>query len=157
MLAVRWNVPALLLIREPVAAVSSATVFLEHDDPRPLLKFYNIFHEALVPYRERLVVSDFDRTVGDFGSVIAEINQRYGRSYALFHNTPAEIERVEALIREEHVGNMAGNLATLPLPSDHKERLKSQISERLASAECASLLDEARKYYELFVKYSHRG
>jgi hypothetical protein len=154
MLAVRWNVPALLLIREPVAAVSSATVFLEHDDPRPLLQFYNIFHEALVPYREQLVVSDFPRTTNDFGSVIAEINERYARSYALYRGTPEERERVEALIREEHSGNMQGNIATLPLPSEEKERRKTRILERLNSRECADLLDQARHYYGTFAKYS---
>jgi hypothetical protein len=157
MLAVRWNVPPLLLIREPVAAVSSATVYLEHDDPRPLLTFYNIFHEALLPYRDQLVVSNFPRTVNDFGSVIAEINERYGRSYALFQGTPEEAARVEALIREEHSANMEGIAATLPLPSEDKERLKSRVMERLSSPECAPLLDQARRYYEEFAKLSQSG
>ncbi len=152
MLAVRWNVPALLLVREPIAAVSSATVFLEQEDPRPLLKFYNIFHASLVPYRDRLVVSDFPRTVSDFGSVIAEINERYGRNYSLFRGTPDECKRVEEMIRAEHTDRMGANVATLPLPSAEKERRKTRIVERLRSPDCAPLLDEAIRHYEFFAE-----
>jgi hypothetical protein len=61
------------------------------------------------------------------------------------------------MIREEHRGNMQGNLATLPLPSADKERLKAQVIERLTSAECASLLDQARRHYVFFAKFSQSG
>ena len=54
------------------------------DDPRPFLVFYNRFHAPLVELAPRLVVSDFPRTVGDFGSVIAEVNRRYRRQFAPF-------------------------------------------------------------------------
>lgn len=155
MLALRWNVPALLLIREPLAAVSSATVYLEHDDPYPLLKFYNIFHESLVPFREGLVISDFERTTHDFGAVIREINERCGRTYAQYRGTPEEERRVEEMIRAEHATNMEARAATLPLPSEEKERRKSAIMQRLGAPRCASLLDEAQHYYQFFAEAQH--
>ena len=157
MLAVRWNVPALLLIREPVAAVSSTTVFLEYDDPLPLLKFYNIFYSALVPYRDRLIISDFDRTTHDFGSVIAEINERYGRDYALYRGTPEEERRVEELIRAGHNANPRATVARLPLPAQEKERLKDKVMEKLLDPRCASLLTRSRDLYETFLRAQHGG
>lgn len=150
MLAVRWNVPALLLIREPIAAVASATVFLQNEDPIPFLKFYNIFHAALVPYGSQLVISDFARTTTDFRSVISEINQRYHRDYALYQGTLEEERRVNDLIRREHQSNIRGGVATLPLPSEEKDRLKEKVVQRLLAPECASLLSQAQLYYEHF-------
>ena len=84
MLAARWGVPAVLLIREPLEAVASATVFLEQEDPRPLLRFYNLFHARLDDYVDRFVVSDFPVTVNDFGSVIAAVNEKFGRNFKTF-------------------------------------------------------------------------
>ncbi|HMP06307.1 MAG TPA: hypothetical protein PJ982_08165 [Lacipirellulaceae bacterium] len=147
MLAARWGVPAILLIREPTEAVASATVFLEHDDPRPLLRFYNLFHSRLVGYVDRLVVSDFPVTVNDFGGVIAAVNARFGRSFAAFHGTPEELAEVDRLIRAEHAQNMGAAAATLPLPSAAKAKLKERVLTRLADPSCAPLLDEARRLY----------
>jgi hypothetical protein len=157
MLAIRWGVPAVLLVREPVAAVSSATVFLQQNDPRPFLKFFNVFHAALVPYRERLIISDFERTTGDFGSVIAEVNKRFGKHYALYQGSHEERQRVDDAIRREHTENMGADAATLPLPDATKDLLKERIRQRLASSECTELLTEAHRLYDLFVATAVRS
>ena len=136
-LAVRWNVPTLLLIREPVGAVTSATVYLEHDDPFPFLKFFNIYHRALVPYRDQIVLSDFQHTTTNFGSVIAEINRRYGRDFDLYRGTPEDEQRVKEMIREEHRERLDGRPARLPLPSSEKDVLKEQVKQKLLEPRCA--------------------
>lgn len=148
MLAARWGVPAVLLIREPLEAVASATVFLEQDDPRALLRFYNLFHGRLGAYVDRLVVSDFPVTVSDFGRVIAAVNEKFGRSFKPFHSTPAELAEVDRLIRAEHEQNMGAVAATLPLPSDDKARLKERVLARLAEPAYAPLVAEAQRLYE---------
>ena len=154
MLAVRWNVPTLLLIREPVGAVCSATVYLEHDDPHPFLKFFNIYHRALVPYRDQIVISDFKQTTTNFGSVIAEINQRYGRDFDLYHGTPEDEQRIEEMIREEYRVGLDSRPARLPLPSHEKDLLKEEIKQKLFDPRCAALLDEARQLYQHFYSAS---
>lgn len=154
MLAVRWGVPAILLIREPIEAVASATVYLEKDDPRGFLKFYNTFHKAVVGIADQLVVSDFPRTVGDFGSVIAEVNRRYGRHFAMFHDTAQENEKVEAMIRREHATNMKSNAATLPLPSEEKTKRKELVLERLHDRRCQPLLAHAQELYNALTKFA---
>jgi hypothetical protein len=146
-LADRWKVPTLLLIRNPMDAVASATVFLDHDDPLPFLKFYNIYHSAVAPYRDRVVISDFDRTTSDFGGVITELNERYGRNFDPYLGSPEEEQRVKEMIRDEHSVNSRGQVQTLPLPSHEKDQLKEKVREKLRSPRCASLLEEAQHYY----------
>lgn len=154
MLAVRWGVPAVLLIREPLEAIASATVYLEKDDPRGFLKFYNTFHAPLVSLAPRLVVSDFPRTVGDFGSVIAAVNQKFGRDFAPFSHMPENCARVEEMIHDEHTQNMGSNAATLPLPSAEKATLKGRVMDALTSPPCASLLAEAQRLYAALKNYA---
>jgi hypothetical protein len=146
-LAAKWKVPAVLLVREPMVAVASATVFLEHDDPAPLLDFYNTFHSSLLPCKARMVISDFPRTIGDFASVIQEVNEKFGRQFALYHGTDAEEEQIRTKIKREHAANMDGNAATLPLPSADKERRKQPIIERIVAGENRSRLERAQELY----------
>jgi hypothetical protein len=148
MLAARWGVPAVLLLREPVEAVASATVFLRNEDPRPLLMFYNRFHECLGEYVDRLVVSDFPVTVGDFGAVIEAVNRKFHKHYLPFDGTPEQLAEVDRRIRQEHEQNMGAVATTLPLPSATKTQLKQQVLERLARPACADLLAEAHRLYE---------
>jgi hypothetical protein len=146
-LAARWNVPALLLVREPIEAVASATVFLEHDDPRPLLDFYNVFHESLRTIKDRLIVSDFPTTINDFSSVIRRVNERFGRQFALYRGTDEEESQLRDSIRREHRKNMQGNPATLPLPSAAKERRKLPIIDRIMSEANSRALKQAQSLY----------
>jgi hypothetical protein len=154
MLADRWGVPAVLLIREPLEAVASATVYLQKDDPRPFVAFYNTFHAPLIDLAPRLVVSDFPRTIGNFGSVIAEVNRRYGRQFALFEGTDEQKQEVDRRIRDEHDRNMGAVATTLPLPSAEKAALKERILDRLHQPECAPLLAEARHLYDALREHS---
>lgn len=150
MLAVRWNVPVLLLIREPVGAVSSSTVFFELDDPLPFLKLYNIYHEALIPYRDQLVVSDFKHTIADFGSVIAELNRVYGRQFSLYDGTQEEEQKVDKMIREEHRVGLHGRPTALPLPSLEKTPLTDKVKQRIREPRCAADLERAMELYQYF-------
>jgi hypothetical protein len=131
-------------------AASSATLFLEHDDPAPLLDFYNVFYSSLLPYKRQFVVSDFRRTIDDFASVIAEVNERFGRRFALYEGTSEQQDRVDAAIRREHQQHMDANPATLPLPSADKQRRKVPIIERIHAAENRSRLQFAHELYEAY-------
>ncbi len=147
MLAVRWGVPAVLLIREPVEAVASATVYLHREDPAAFLKFYCLFHRAVVDLADKVVVSDFPVTVGHFGAVIDAVNARYQRQFRTFAGDAAQCAEVERMIREEHAENMGAGQAQLPLPSEEKSRLKRRVIERIHEPRYASLFAECRQLY----------
>lgn len=149
-LAVGWKVPTILLIREPLEAVASATLFLGHNDPLPLVRFYNVYYGSLISYRNNIVVSDFSRTTGDFNSVITAVNARYHRTFEPYVNSPENEARVQDLIRSEHRTNMDGRIETLPLPSCEKERMKELIYNQLKQPRCAPLLEKAQELYEGF-------
>jgi len=147
MLAARWNIPAILLIRNPLDAVASSAIYLKRD-PQPMLGLYNTFHRALIPYADQLVISDFDATVNDFGAVIERVNCRYARRFDLFSGDEASRIEVERRIRQEHETRMGAEAERLPLPSQEKANQKQAVIDRLRDPQCAEQLAEAQNLYE---------
>ncbi len=149
MLAAKWGVPAILLIRNPVDAVASSAIYLKRD-PRPILELYNTFHRSLIPYSSQLVVSDFETTVNDFGSVIERVNQRFHRHFKIYTGSEESRLEVERRIREEHENRMGAEAERLPLPSQEKAQQKQAVLDRIQEGRCAAPLREAQQLYAEF-------
>jgi len=146
-LAARWNIPAILLIREPREAVLSSTIYMGWEDPAPLLRFYNIFHSAVLSYKEEVVVSEFGITTSAFGATVNQVNAKYGTRFISYEGDDKQAEAVNALIAREHSENMGGNPRRLPLPSPDKELLKARIRDQLNGPRCAPLVSVAEDLY----------
>ena len=76
-LAVARQIPTVLVVREPIATLSSYLTYAQHGRPSGVLKEYVSYHQELVPYADRLLVCDFEESTSDMSSVIARINLRY--------------------------------------------------------------------------------
>jgi glycosyltransferase involved in cell wall biosynthesis len=76
--AVRWGIPTLVLVREPRGAVLSQVVREPGVAVRDCLAAYVRYHERLLPYRERLVVADFETVTHNFREVVQQVNTRFG-------------------------------------------------------------------------------
>jgi hypothetical protein len=76
--AVERNTPALLLIRDPDAAVASFRCFEPRIPIDQAYAGYAYYYERLSPIVPALVVAEFDEVVGDLARVIATLNTRYG-------------------------------------------------------------------------------
>jgi hypothetical protein len=157
MLATKWGVPALLLIRDPLDAVASEAMYFNMETPAPFLRSYINFHAPLVPYVERLVVSDFPQTVGNFSAVLAEVNRKFNRQFRLPTGSPEEQSEVERLIRAEHSDNMNGVATTLPLPTAAKNAIKERIAARMKKARYARQLAECQRLYQLCARRAVHG
>ena len=80
--AVRLGLPTVVLIRQPVDAVSSYLVRRPTLTPDDALVEYLDFYQTAWRVRDGFVVGLFDRVVADFGAVITDVNQRFGTSFA---------------------------------------------------------------------------
>lgn len=154
--AVLWNVPALCVVRDPLAAIPSAAMYHKMDSPGPFLRTYINFHAPLLPYLPKIVISDFPQTVGEFPSVVARINRMYGTSFRIPTGSPEEQAEVERQIRAEHESNMGGVSTTLPLPTAEKEAVKARVLARLRRPRYARRLAECQRLYGLFAAEAQR-
>jgi hypothetical protein len=86
--AARRHIPVLLLIREPEGAILSELLYDDVALP-DALEAYARFYTALLPYLDSFVIGEFEQVTNDFGSVIRQLNKRFGTSFNEFEHTDA--------------------------------------------------------------------
>lgn len=153
--AVRLGIPTIVVIREPEDAVLSHVI--RHGDVRiaSALHRYVSMYRRILPLRDSVVVSDFPRTTGDLGSVIREVNRRFGTHFEEFEHTPENVRRcfehIERLqmdhlvqVEPEKVGRFE---LAVPRPSAERGALKEALRRRYGAEELASRRMEALRVY----------
>jgi len=151
--AVRRQVPALVLIREPRDVVVSNLIRHPERGVNGLLGGYLRFYEPLVPWRRGVVVATFSEVVdGGFGSVIRRVNERFGTGFAEFEATEANVERCLREIDEEWRRRRGRNQERLeriiPRPSTLRDEMKQDLRRRYQVTASKRLKDRARDLYE---------
>jgi len=151
--AVRWSIPALVLIRRPEDAVLSQLARSRSLRPATVLRSYIRFHRALLPHRGGFVVGTFDEVVADYGPVIERVNQRFGRSFVPFEHSDAEVQRIEeAIERHERSTRSAGDVERMiPLPSAVRDELKRRRAQELEHSS-RRLRARARELYDTLAR-----
>ena len=127
--AVERDLPCLVTVREPEAAVVSCVIREPYLSPAVVLDAWTRFYSKLLPHRDGMVVGDFARVTTDLGSLIDELNGRFGTTFTPFDHTPENVERVFAFIEER---------ATRPAYEEH-------IGRYMSGLETAAELDDARR------------
>jgi len=86
--AARRGLPTLVVIREPRGALLSQIIREPDVDLLDALYAYRRFYVSLLPHREAFVVGDFQDVTSDFGSVVRQLNDKFGTSFGTFEATP---------------------------------------------------------------------
>jgi hypothetical protein len=150
--AVRRRIPALVLIRRPEEAVLSLVVQQPHLSIRQALRAYVRFYAPLVAHRNDFVLASFEEVVGDFGAVIARVNNRFGTSFPTFEDTEENRRLALRRIEEENRGRWGhGRQAQLKgaFPSDERTRVKDVLREAYRRPRLRSLRTWAERLYNL--------
>ena len=95
-LAVDRGVPTVLVVREPVAALSSYLTFGQHGRPADVFREYYLYHRELIPYADRVLILDFEEIISDMPAIIERINCRFSMVLPPFDQSP---ENVDSTVR----------------------------------------------------------
>jgi hypothetical protein len=151
-LAARYNVPAMLVIRDPVDAALSFMVFSQCS-AREALRRYVAFHEPLSEVRSYFTVAPFEEIITDFDKTITRFNQYFGTQFKLFDHT---VDRAAALItridnersaRADAHPNLLSNSLGKSTPSAEKYAARVKIRFEIEAAELSPLLSKAQGLY----------
>lgn len=148
---VRRGLPTILLIRDPVDAVASLMIRYPVFPARQAFRRYILFHRSVLPLREKLVVSDFSRTTGDFGSTVAEVNERFGTDFGVFPHDEASVAECFRRIEERNRRRFgAGDVdeKSVARPSESRDELKRKVRDALADPALARCTGRARALYQ---------
>jgi hypothetical protein len=142
--AARAGVPALAVIREPRGALLSQLIREPDVALRDALIAYTRFYQRLLPYRDRLVVADFEEVTKDFGAVTRRVNDRFGTTFGEFEPSKQNTQRCFELIK------LRGTLSPVLLgfesgtvtPEDLLPEVAALTRQRQAQAAGAGLVAE---------------
>ena len=176
--AARRGIPALLLIREPQGAILSQLIREPGVTLGDALVAYSRFYTCLLPYRDNLVVGEFEQVTHEFGRVVRRLNARFGTSFVEFVHTDANLRKclefitLRGTFSKTVLGFESGEVTRDQLrrelqavacgakppeerdawiPSEDRERAKAALREQWLQPSLAKLRDRAQLLYQTFV------
>lgn len=142
MLAARYGIPAVLLVRAPEDAVAAGLAKIATHTASDLLRAYALYYESLLPLREHYVIAPFETVTSDAGRIVSAVNKRFGTSFSAI-SPERHVQLSKAFLAQEKLEGLSDSGAEPPaqLPPGLKEgplgdRARS-VYERLLAAAAA--------------------
>jgi len=101
-MAVKLNIPTIILIRNPYDCISSSLIFSPDKNPLFFIKYYKVFYSSLEKIKHKCIVSDFKNTTENFDKIIELVNRKYKSDFEVFDNQSKNINIVLKNIRNEN-------------------------------------------------------
>lgn len=149
-MAVKLNIPTIILIRNPYDCIASSLIFSPDKNPLFFIKYYKVFYSSLEKIKHKCIVSDFKNTTENFDKIIELVNRKYKSDFEVFDNQSKNINIVLKNIKNENIKSMTRNLNDeIAIPSDHKKKLKSDNIALLKS----NYKKEMKELYNIYDQF----
>jgi hypothetical protein len=145
------SLPTMVLLRNPLDAVTSLAIRKRHRSVRWALEEYVDFHSGALELAERVLLADFKEVTADFGEVVRRFNDRFATNFAVFEHTEANVakcyEQIDLIERNE-AGGLAVRATHVARPSAERQDRKQAFADEFNSPALSPLLREAERLYE---------
>lgn len=146
---VETGVPVILLLRDPEdVAVSTSVSF--GIPLKEVLQDYVTFYTRMLPYRDRVVVADFEQVTNDFGKVIESVNAEFGTTFKVFRHTQENVDRCFNVIDEFYQRTAPEPGRTVARPSKRRYSNKDALRLEYHQPQCADLRHQSQHLYDTF-------
>ncbi len=148
--AVKWNVPCIVLLRDPIDTIASLIIV----DPKLSITLaiwsYIIFYNKIFQVKEKLVVATFERIIEKFDNVICEVNGTYNTSFSYEKLTKCQTKKIFNVI-SEHRKQLNKYPLLVAVPDQAKERKKIMVKMKI---EKNPLYPVARSVYDKWLSFA---
>ena len=151
-LAKKYNVPSIAILREPIEAISSLINRDNNINVSQAVQRYIDFYRLVLQMKEDIVIAKFTTVVSDFSKIIAICNNKFNCDFELPSDSEKEKVKLFSKISKLNSEQEKGNISMIAIP--HKSKEDSKASYRLKVQNCA-LLCEAQVIFDKLLKYSH--
>ena len=145
--SVKRGVPTVLVIREPVACLSSYLVGGPHATVRGVLREYIAYHTSIRKQLPQCVVVDFKELITDFELVITRVNKAFGLNCPPLTTISSTQEVFDAIDSEHFDRYLGSNEQLLPRPSSDRGAANEEYRRQLQLASNQDLLERATEIY----------
>ena len=151
--AARLGIPSLVLVRRPRDAVSSYLLRRPALRPRDALLEYVDFYRTAWPARHAFLVAAFDDVTHDFGSVLDQVNERFGTTFRRYEPTVENEAVVLALVEDMNREECGGELVETHVgrPSAERDARRRELDRLFHAPGTASALESADEWYRRYL------
>ncbi|MEL6588862.1 MAG: hypothetical protein AAFQ87_11790 [Bacteroidota bacterium] len=150
--AVQDDVPAVLIIREPMAAITSLLLREEKVSIWSAFHWYNSFHESLLPIKDDLIIWTFEQVIKEPLWCIADLEAKTGL-VSLAGKTEVDNEAIfEEIDRLDKFEKADSNLQHVnSRPNAEKAKAKKALKDQILNdPRWESHRKQAQKHYQFF-------
>lgn len=156
--AEKHGIPAVVLVREPLAAVSSAMLRNPEKRAGVLLRNYLRFYRPILENHNRAIIAPFEESTGDPNAIIRRVNAAYGTQFGVLDpkNGAAVLEEVAAKdVRA--MGEASQDPTRIASPSAEKTAAKARVSDEITVenkellAQCVAIFKKVMAIHPLQV------
>jgi hypothetical protein len=155
--AVRFGIPAIVLIRDPREVLGSLVQFSSAYAPSRALRSYERFYARVLPLVDNVVIADFHEVISDFGSLIERCNAKFGTSFRPYVRTAASEEAVTRAIERIAKDDSPEEFENRVSRPSAKRRGAKEIVAALKPRERAALVRAQAVYDEVIARSRGAG
>ena len=154
---VHWNIPTIVLIRNPKDAIVSLVI----NDPRisitQALKCYISFYEKIYPYRPNYIVAPFKEVINNYSSIIQKTNNKFKTNFispiSTDSNPKETFQKIESIEKIESIrqGAKGYSESQISRPSLTRTLMAREQIQKLEQPQYIKLLKIADEIYSEFL------
>jgi hypothetical protein len=143
----KLNIPIILLIREPIDAVSSLLMMNKNLSPPSVLNDYLRMYNSLKKFKDKILVVKFDDIIQKPNKIIKKFNvfSNFDFSCELTNN---DIEELKNQIKKSDLKAQGGKYTSYHVPTQLKEDEKKITTQHVEALK--NKVIEANKLYQYF-------
>ncbi len=154
LIALRLNVPCVVLIRNPIEVIPSVVIRFPQKNISQYFTEYLNFYEAILPYRKAFFIADFSRITNDFPKVIEDFDKFYGDKIEIIYSGE---KRDDEFILEQMEDNVRKRLKEFDsdkpsVPNEERNKKKEKVKAIIMSEEYQDERERALNLYNAFLK-----
>lgn len=123
-LALRYGIPVLILIRNPIDAIASACIYRKRSIDEEVSSWIS-FYQYVERVKDRVVLADFELVISNFNSIIESVNSKFGTDFYLVEDLEAAEEQVFEDMRE-YAARLGRGVDKIPMPTAEREQTKAK-------------------------------
>jgi hypothetical protein len=147
LLAEKYHVPCIVLIRNPLDTITSTIVVDEQQSCQLALLSYIAFYKRILPIRHRIIIAFFNEVISDFGSIIEKTNICYNTRFNYGVITPHIKNLIYNKLKKINAQDATQIPSNIAIPTEEKEKRKHTIKKQVQQH---PLLQKAENVYHAF-------
>lgn len=148
LIAEKYGIPAILLIRNPIDCISSLLIRQPKYDPAALFDGYYIMYNGL-KNSDSYVVGDFDDVINNYAEIIKRVNTKFGKDFDLYYKTPESEDIVKHIVQtQDELKDASDYDQRVAYPNESRKKVIGDVKNRLLEAKYRSGYNKCQAIYE---------